>query len=250
MHFFYELKEDRMEIYEKASVHYPPHIHKSIECIYVTDGTLELGIGETLYHMETGDFGIVFPNVIHHYQVFGSPDSRAFYFLAPPALTGVHPDIPYALNRLYESADSMRDSQQTATLQQAFTLIILARSFPLLALCQRKEQPGHNIIYDTVSYMAAHFTEDISLTKMAQDLGYSPFALSRVFSQTFHTNFNRYLNELRLNTALNLLENPEETITDAALSAGFSSLRTFNRVFGERFHMPPREYRKERKTEI
>ena len=270
MHFFYELKEDRMEIYEKASVHYPPHIHKSIECIYVTDGTLELRIGETLYHMETGDFGIVFPNVIHHYQVFGSPDSRAFYFLAPPALTGVysdrlqsfqpenpvipscevHPDIPYALNRLYESADSMRDSQQTAALQQAFTLIILARSFLLLALCQRKEQPGHNIIYDTVSYMAAHFTEDISLTKMAQDLGYSPFALSRVFSQTFHTNFNRYLNELRLNTALNLLENPEETITDAALSAGFSSLRTFNRVFGERFHMPPREYRKERKTEI
>ena len=84
MHFFYELKEDRMEIYEKASVHYPPHIHKSIECIYVTEGTLELGIGETLYHMETGDFGIVFPNVIHHYQMFGSPDSRAFYFLAPP----------------------------------------------------------------------------------------------------------------------------------------------------------------------
>ena len=78
MHFFYELKEDRMEIYEKASVHYPPHIHKSIECIYVTEGTLELGIGETLYHMETGDFGIVFPNVIHHYQVFGSPDSALF----------------------------------------------------------------------------------------------------------------------------------------------------------------------------
>lgn len=45
---------------------------------------------------------------------------------------------------------------------------------------------------------------------------------------------------------LNLLENPEETITDAALSAGFTSLRTFNRVFEERFHIPPREYRKER----
>ena len=55
MHFFYELKEDQMEIYEKVSVHYPPHIHKSLECIYVTGGTLELGIGETLLHMETGD---------------------------------------------------------------------------------------------------------------------------------------------------------------------------------------------------
>ena len=74
----------------------------------------------------------------------------------------VHPDIPYALKRLYESADRIKDNQQTAALQQAFTLIILARSFPCLALCQRKEQPGHNIIYDTVTYMAAHFTEDIT----------------------------------------------------------------------------------------
>ena len=70
MHFFYELKDDRMEIYEKQSVHYQPHIHRSMECIYVTRGTLELGIEENFQHMETGDFGIVFPNVIHHYQVF------------------------------------------------------------------------------------------------------------------------------------------------------------------------------------
>ena len=90
MHFFYELKEDQMEIYEKVSVHYPPHIHKSIECIYVTGGTLELGVGETLLHMDTGDFGIVFPNVIHHYQVFSREESRAFYFLAPPTLTGAY----------------------------------------------------------------------------------------------------------------------------------------------------------------
>lgn len=296
MHFFYEQKEDRIEIYDKISVHYPPHIHKSIECIYVTEGSLELGIGETLLHMEPGDFGIVFPNVIHHYQVFGSPDSRAVYFLAPPALTGVysdclrsclpenpvipsagiHPDIPYALHRLCEcsgpvpetlpgkDAENSRSSEdsrpedsqtagnsrpedlQTAALHQAFTQIILARSLPCLHLVPREEQPGHNIIYDAVAYMAAHFTDDISLTAMAQDLGYSPFALSRVFSGTFHTNFNRYLNELRLNTALNLLENPEETITDAAMSAGFTSLRTFNRVFAERFHMSPREYRKKR----
>ena len=51
MHFFYELKEEQMEIYEKESVHYPPHIHKSMECIYVTSGTLELGVGLSLIHI-------------------------------------------------------------------------------------------------------------------------------------------------------------------------------------------------------
>lgn len=264
MHFFYELKEDQMEIYEKESVHYPPHIHKSMECIYVTSGTLELGVGRTLCHMETGDFGIVFPNVIHHYQVFSREKSRALYFLAPPSFAGfyleqlqtcqpkdpvlpaafVHPDIPYALERLRELAD-LEEGQQGEALGKAFTQIILARAFPCLTLQKRGEQTGQDIVYDMVAYMAEHYTEEeMSLTRMAQDLGYSPFALSRAFSHTFHTNFNRYLNELRLNQALSLMQNADASVTDLAMNAGFTSMRTFNRVFQERFHMSPREYRK------
>ena len=264
MHFFYELKDDRMEIYEKQSVHYQPHIHRSMECIYVTRGTLELGIEENFQHMETGDFGIVFPNVIHHYQVFSREESRALYFLAPPSFAGfyleqlqtcqpkdpvlpatlVHPDIPYALERLRELAD-LEEGQQGEALGKAFTQIILARAFPCLTLQKRGEQPGQDIVYDMVAYMAEHYTEEeMSLTRMAQDLGYSPFALSRVFSHTFHTNFNRYLNELRLNQALSLMQDADASVTDLAMNAGFTSMRTFNRVFQERFHMSPREYRK------
>ena len=47
----------------------PPHLHEAIEIVYVTDGCIESGVGQELYHMEKGDFAIVFPNVIHHYQV-------------------------------------------------------------------------------------------------------------------------------------------------------------------------------------
>ena len=280
MHFFYELKEDQMEIYEKESVHYPPHIHKSMECIYVTSGTLELGVGETLCHMEPGDFGVVFPNVIHHYQVFSREESRALYFLAPPSFAGffseqlltcqplgpvvpsghVHRDIPYALERLRELKNP-RDARLGKTkdeeelpgtvLRQAFTQVILARALPFLELRRREEQPGDDIVYDAVVYMAKHYgDEEVSLTKMAQDLGYSPFALSRVFSGTFHTNFNQYLNELRLNQAVALLQSSEDSITDVAMNAGFTSMRTFNRVFQERFHTTPREYRKRHAAEV
>ena len=77
-----------MEIYEKQSVHYQPHIHRSMECIYVTRGTLELGIEENFQHMETGDFGIVFPNVIHHYQVFCREESGPTIFCRPLPMPG------------------------------------------------------------------------------------------------------------------------------------------------------------------
>lgn len=257
---FYEAKQNNLEIYEKRSVHVSPHIHKSLECVYVTQGTLELGIGETLYHMDQHDFALVFPNMIHHYQVFGGPACHAIYLLTSPELTGtfseslqtfypenpvivscnVHPDIPYALHALEMLP---LDCYQT-TLSQSYTQIILARSFGILHLLNRSDAPAHDIVYNVVTYMARHFTEDISLTKMSHDLGVNLYTLSRVFSSTFHMNFNQYLNQLRLDCAAEFFQNTSESITDIALNSGFTSQSTFNRVFRERFHMSPREYRK------
>lgn len=52
----------------------------------MTEGTLEIGVGTELYHMEKGDFALVFPELIHHYQVFNSESCKAIYALASPLL--------------------------------------------------------------------------------------------------------------------------------------------------------------------
>lgn len=31
---------------------------------------MEIGMGQELFHMDEGDFAVIFPDVIHHYQVF------------------------------------------------------------------------------------------------------------------------------------------------------------------------------------
>ena len=73
--------------------------------------------------------------------------------------------------------------------------------------------------------------------------------LSRLFSSTFHMNFNTFLNETRLNYACNLLEYTDRPITEIAMDAGFSSLRTFNRFCLDRLRMSPRDYRKKDRAE-
>lgn len=62
----YENRTDGIVAEWKKPVHLPPHLHEAIEVVYVTDGDIELGVGQELYHMDEGDFAIVFPNVIHH----------------------------------------------------------------------------------------------------------------------------------------------------------------------------------------
>ena len=39
----YEENEETLEIAEQISCHIPPHLHKSMELVSVTEGTLEIG---------------------------------------------------------------------------------------------------------------------------------------------------------------------------------------------------------------
>lgn len=255
----YFKKKDMVEIKHEICGHFPPHLHSSIECVYVTSGSLELGVGEELYHMEKGDFGIVFPDLIHHNQVFDTRKCTAYYLIASPSLCGpyqemmqeycpkqpvipknqLHPDVVAAFKSLFKYPAK----EQEEVIHQAWIHIILARTLPLYEMVDKNSVGSHDIVYETVSYISKNFREPISLSQMAKDLGYSPYALSRVFSGTFHRNFNQYVNERRLDYACNLLKYTDQSITDVSENSGFESLRTFNRVFKERYHVTPREYR-------
>ena len=78
---------------------------------------------------------------------------------------------------------------------------------------------------------------------MAYDLGISKYVLSRLFAKTFHCNFASYVNGIRLNYAISMLDGTNKPITTICYDSGFESQRTFNRVFKERYRVTPREYR-------
>ena len=126
----------------------------------------------------------------------------------------------------------------------AYLQIILARCIPLLTLTEKSEIGNNDLIYQTVAYISANFQKSFLLEDMAKDLGVSKYVLSRVFSKTFHRNFNQYLNDARLSYAKQRLENTSDPITTICLDSGFDSQRTFNRVFKEKYRLSPSDYRK------
>ncbi len=271
----YEQFENDLELFHMNTHHVPPHMHKLVEIAYVTDGTLEIGIGEDIFHMEKGDLAIVFPDVVHHYQVFGEGPNRASFLIVSktycdafsdllttriptdPVLPAakVHPDVRMAMdNMLRNFAGEINEDHyrrlSTSSVPYAdiilrsFIQILLARTLPLMTFTDKDFADSHDLVYQVVSYISAHSAEPVTLTGMARDLLVTPNALSRVFSGTFHTNFNAYLNNVRLEQAANLLKYTDLPIGEALLTAGFESQRTFNRVFTEKYHMSPREYRR------
>ena len=254
---YYENRSEGISIEWRTTVHVPPHLHESIEIIYVTDGTLALGVGQELYQMNKGDFAIVFPNVIHHYQAFGTGKNKAIYLFVEPSLLPayhaelqkyspvypiiekkqLHTDVVNALKSLVHM------EERNPMLVQAYIQMILAHVFSDMSMIDKNSIGSDDLIYNAVEYVAKNFRDEIKLDKMAYDLGVSKYVLSRMFAKTFHCNFNKYVNGIRLNYASAALENSQESITNICLDCGFESQRTFNRVFKERYKMTPREYR-------
>lgn len=253
----YETRNKEIAYEYKAPVHVPPHLHEAIEVVYVTKGSVELGVGKELHHLNEGDLGIVFPNIIHHYQVFSEGENKAIYLFIEPSLfaafwddfklycpenpvitkQNLQSDIVSAIKMLTQIEDD------NSIMGHAYAQMILAYVFTTVKLVEKDLVKEDNLIYNAVSYVATNFRENISLEIMAQDLGVSKYVLSRMFARTFHCNFCKYINKTRLNYAVSYLENSNISITELCLECGFDSQRTFNRVFKEEYKMTPREYR-------
>lgn len=89
-----------------------------------------------------------------------------------------------------------------------------------------------------------HSDEAVTLTLLAQKLGYSEFYISRKFKEISGMQFRDYLRYRRLAFALKEVRDTDHGILDIALNYGFSSHEAFTRAFKEAYGITPSEYRR------
>lgn len=96
------------------------------------------------------------------------------------------------------------------------------------------------IIQDQID---AQFTFD--LKKISSDLELNPSYLSREFSKYFEDlNFGDYVRKLRIEKAINLIQNSTYTLTEIAYMTGFSDQSHFTRIFKLHTGKNPSAYKK------
>ena len=123
--------------------------------------------------------------------------------------------------------------------------LILARCFSRMELLPLQEPHTVDLTGNLVRYLSRNFQKPLSLDAVARELGVSKYHLSHIFSSRLHTNFSEYVNFLRLNLARELLLTTDQSILELGLACGFSSQRTFNRVFRAHMGISPRRYREQ-----
>lgn len=91
-------------------------------------------------------------------------------------------------------------------------------------------------------YIAAHFTEQITLAELADAALFSPFYAARIFKELTGLSPADYIRRVRLShSALQLRDEPCKII-HAAYNAGFESVDGYQRAFLREFGCNPGEY--------
>lgn len=256
-----------------------PHWHREVELIYVTKGTISLGIDDVPYKLSEGEIAFIGGGLIHY--VLASPGSERFvyqfdlsYFTAgnkenldlQKLFAEVLPISPQwqredeaTVRRLLEAMNLESEKQETgyqfALRAELFQLItLLLRNVPKQAKQSKKikKLATQDVLekLDVIfSYVEAHYQEELTLQNIAEVSGYSSFYFTKFFKKNTGKTFLTFLNEYRIDKAKWLLINSDLPVSEIITQTGFESDKTFYRLFKSSMAMAPLEYRNTMKIE-
>lgn len=92
-------------------------------------------------------------------------------------------------------------------------------------------------------YVAEHFSDPLSLQDIAAQEHVTPCHLSHFMKNMIGISLQEYLNQIRFEHALRLMDTTDLTLLDICLETGFSSTRYLNRVFQKNLGCSAKEYR-------
>ena len=100
-------------------------------------------------------------------------------------------------------------------------------------------------IQSCAAYIEAHLDEELTLEKLAHEVGYSEYHLSRKFKEETGDNIRDYIKYARVERAKLLLSTSDLSISEIAEYLCFCAPGHFARVFREVTGLLPQQYRKE-----
>ena len=86
--------------------------------------------------------------------------------------------------------------------------------------------------------------ETLSRDSLVSRLGINRYALEDAFMFCFGMPFSEYINLLRLNDSIVLLQKSDLSMEEISEKVGYGTVRTFQRQFKEKYNMSPKEYRR------
>lgn len=260
--------------FDGESIFTVTHWHRNIEFNMVTAGRIRRVVDGQNIDQSTGDIVIINSGLLHadhwiepndHFEGITVQISKSFidYWIGKDAWFQMSDD-PEAIQTLRKflslfsdikrQKDTLEDPLQLdllkyRTMQLLFQLLSLLRVSFLTQNQKVNERTLKSVgtIKDIINYIDQHYTENLSLSQVAEEFHYTPAHLSRLFKEHIGTKFHDYLQHVRLMNCVEVMkQQPDIQLTTCALDHGFPNIKSFIETFKRYFGCTPSAWLKNR----
>lgn len=258
--------------YNQEQIGYDTHWHNSIEIICPIQGSYDVAVGGTDFHLLPKEILFVPPRELH--SIYKPDQGQRFIFLFDLSMlngikgfSGIQALLAQPLHVTKDTYHDIYDEVYDILMEikneyfrenEYAELSIIA----LLINCfvkfgynhlhsnnlfpnvrQHKQKEYVEKFNSIMTYIDSHYSENLSLEAIASAAGFSKYHFSRLFKQYTNYTFCDYVCYRRLKVAEELLSRSNLSVTEISLQAGFPSISTFNRLFKQYVNCTPSEYR-------
>ena len=227
------------------------HLHEYSELLYCQSGEGIVTVNGQQLQLSGGQFIWLPPNYVHQYDfqdaevicaVFSNDLIPLFFQQLSKKQLVVAPLEARELQPVLAGLHLLK--KENCVLLSGYLNLIGAKVLAQSQL-ESARQSDFSLYQKVISYLAEHYTEDITLSTLAQLFGYNEKYLSHALHTLTGIHFRQFLTFYRVNHAKQLLQSqPDRSIAEIAMHSGFAAVNTFQRAFKDVCGITPSEYRK------
>lgn len=254
------------------------HFHTYFECVYVYHGHAKHRFNEKVSTLNTGDFVIIPPNVLHSIfvgddsiiinliiskktidDVFKNPTFFKDNILSTFFIENI--STQYNKNMFFcktNGDDLIKDLIITMMLEyenkryeyetiiQSYISILYANLLRMYSSNMeifKENSTSNKLVNDIKVYIDQHYNT-VTLEELADKFYFTKEYLSKFIKDNLGTNFTSLLQITRLSKSINLLQNTGLSIGDISYQVGYENPESFSRLFKKYYNMKPCEFRK------
>jgi AraC family L-rhamnose operon regulatory protein RhaS len=265
---------------------FTPHLHEFVELVYVDSGCGEHLYKGNRFPVSKGDLFVIPPYAEHDYRVIGDAPLDVYNILFLPSflvselkvLSQVTPFVQFFYvepfmkqNPDFESHLKLSRSEAEEVKQRldrivrefrdkalGYRITVKALLIELLVWLSRRYEPvtagppfqtrDSEAIRKLCEFLDTHYAEPLQLEQVCRMCGMSQSAFTAKFKEVTGKTFTGYRNELRIQSALELLRGTDEKVIHIAERVGIGDSSYFNKLFREQIGISPRDYRRLART--
>lgn len=248
------------------------HIHQNIEVYYFIEGFCKMDIAKETITAEAGDLVMILPNTVHSFYLDSNIVCKFIHIHFEPSklnslfikeneiqidllslmcsITNYYkltPDknIVSLLHSILNEKNNINLFSEILCnlhLIEVLLYILKKENITSFFLNPKSEITPRYVLF-AFEYIQKNYSEKILISDIANHLNISSRYLSKLFNEATNLTVLQYLNIYRINQAIDLMTNTDNSLTDISLTVGLGDIQHFSKLFKNIIGINPRKYK-------